>query len=49
LVDTLLPGDILRLTIPRSMAGGAITSRLLAHFARTGLLNVDSNPQLCKQ
>jgi hypothetical protein len=33
LVDTLLPGDILYLTIPRSMAGDSITSWLLAHFA----------------
>jgi hypothetical protein len=45
-VDTLLPGDILYLTIPRPMAGNAITSWLLAHFARTGPLNVGTNPQL---
>jgi hypothetical protein len=46
LVDTLLPGDILYLTIPRSMAGDSITSWLLAHFARIGPLNVGTNPQL---
>jgi hypothetical protein len=45
-VDTLLPGDILYLTTPCSMAGDAITSWLLAHFARIGPLNVGANPQL---
>jgi hypothetical protein len=46
LVNTLLPGDILYLTIPRPMAGNAITSWLLAHFACIGPLNVGTNPQL---
>jgi hypothetical protein len=46
LVDKISPGDILYLTVPRSMAGDTITSWLLAHFARIGPLNVGTNPQL---